>query len=148
MTVEELYQDIILEHSKNPKNVGELETPCLEGLGHNRTCGDKIRLHLKICDDTICEAKHCSEGCALSKAAASLMTETIKGMSRKEVLDLADEFCKVMSGKALPDPEKLGELACLFGARRFPARAKCVTLAWRTLQSAIDGEGASPSEDL
>ena len=133
----DLYQEMILDHGKNPRNVGELESATHASDGHNPLCGDKLHLTLTVDGGVVVDAAFRGEGCAISTASASLMTETIKGRAVAEVTKLIETFIAVATGERSPDPEEMGKLAIFSGVSEFPARVKCATLSWRTVESAL-----------
>ena len=137
----ELYQDVILDHHKKPRNFRKLEGGRnLEG--HNPLCGDRITVYLKVDGDTIKDLSFQGTGCAISTASASMMTESLKGKSVSAAQDLFQEFHHMLTGPAA-DPEeteRLGKLQVFQGVREFPLRVKCATLAWHTLRAALEGQ--------
>ncbi len=136
--LEELYKEIILTHYKSPKNRGVLADATVSSGGHNPSCGDQVELFLKLDGDRVVEASFDGDGCAISQASASLLTEAVKGKTVEEALALAKKFrAMVVEGKA-PDPE-LGDLAALSGVAQLPSRVKCATLAWNALEEALKG---------
>ena len=135
----ELYQEVILDHNKNPRNFGKLEHYTNKAIGHNQLCGDQISLYLIIKDNIIQEVKFDGQGCAISKASASIMTTILKGKSIEEARKLFDEFHKLITETNDDiDEINLGKLAVFVGIREFPARVKCASLAWHTLLNALD----------
>jgi nitrogen fixation NifU-like protein len=139
----ELYQSVILDHSKRPRNFREPEGANRTADGFNPFCGDKITLYLELEDDVVKDVGFSGSGCAISMASASLMTQSIKGKSVAYARQLFDSFRELVVGDSVegPDSEKLGKLVALGGVREFPVRVKCATLAWHTLQSALEGTG-------
>jgi nitrogen fixation NifU-like protein len=139
----ELYQSVILDHNKQPRNFREPEGTNRTADGFNPLCGDKITVYLEIEDDIVKDVGFSGSGCAISTASASLMTQSIKGKSVAEVRQLFDGFHELVTGNPADgaDLEKLGKLAVFGGVREFPLRVKCATLAWHTLKSALDGTG-------
>ena len=136
----ELYQSVILDHNKKPRNFGALENANRVADGHNPLCGDKIRLYLDVEDDVVKDIRFEGSGCAISKASASLMTQAVKGRSLEEVLRLFDSFRELVTATSSreADADRLGKLAVFAGVRGFPMRVKCATLAWHTLNAALD----------
>jgi nitrogen fixation NifU-like protein len=138
--VDLLYQEMILDHNKNPRNFGELEDATHKAVGHNPLCGDHIEIFLKVKDGKVEDVKFKGVGCAISKASASIMTTVLKGKTLDEVKNLFEKFHHVITSK--PDEpvntEELGKLAVFAGVREFPVRVKCATLAWHTLIEAIE----------
>ena len=135
----ELYQEVILDHNKSPRNFRELEGADRHADGYNPLCGDKLALYLNLDGDVIADAAFLGSGCAISKASASLMTDAIKGKTVAEARQLFDQFHAMVTGTEGPvEPEALGKLAVLSGVRDFPTRVKCASLAWHTLCAAMD----------
>ncbi|NTU77295.1 MAG: SUF system NifU family Fe-S cluster assembly protein [Alphaproteobacteria bacterium] len=146
----ELYQDLILDHGKNPRNFRPLPEANCEALGHNPLCGDKLVLFLNVgADGRIADAAFQGEGCAISVASASMMTEMLKGKSAASAARLFEGFHAMCTGTDREADEAAAELEedeadrlrALAGVRRYPVRVKCATLAWRTLQVALSPEG-------
>ena len=139
----ELYQSVILDHNKQPRNFREPEGANRKADGFNPLCGDKITVYLELEDDVVKDVGFSGSGCAISTASASLMTQSIKGKSLAEVRELFDGFHELLTGNPSEgaDSEKLGKLAVFSGVREFPVRVKCATLAWHTMRSALDGTG-------
>jgi len=140
----ELYQQVILDHNKNPRNFREIEGAVHHCLGHNPLCGDKIAVFLDLDDDgVIKDISFNGSGCAISKASASLMTSFLKGKKVDEARVIFTQFHKMILGEL--DPEKdenlLGKLKIFVGVRDFPSRTKCATIGWHTLKCALDKEG-------
>ena len=146
----DLYQEVILDHAKNPRNYGapECEDYCL-AHGNNPLCGDRLTLFVTVADGVIREATFEGNGCAISLASASLMTEAIKGRPEAEVRELFKRFHELMTVEdSEPDTEKLDKLAVFAGVREFPVRVKCATLAWHTLVAALDGGGKDATTEV
>ena len=139
----ELYQELILEHSKKPRNFQVLEHANHTAEGFNPLCGDKIKLYLGIEGDRIKEIGFQGSGCAISKASASLMTTSIKGKTVTEAKELFGEFHKMLSGRSSAkfDESRLGKLSVFSGVSEFPVRVKCATLAWHTLRAGLESDG-------
>lgn len=140
----DLYQEVILDHSKNPRNFGPLEGGAKKAVGHNPLCGDKLVLYVQVEDGVITDLSFTGEGCAISTASASMMTETLKGMRVEEAEKLFRSFHEMLTGDATGgggDHSSLGKLAVFEGVCEYPVRVKCATLAWHTAQSALHGEG-------
>lgn len=136
----ELYQQVILDHNKNPRNFREMPDATNRVDGYNPLCGDHYTIYLKLEDGTLREISFTGSGCAISKASASVMSSTLKGKSKEEAERLFETFHGLVTG----DPSglsaaELGRLAAFSGVSEFPARVKCATLAWHTLRSALDG---------
>ncbi len=138
----ELYQQVILDHNKHPKNFGELAQPCHFAEGHNPLCGDHVDVYLKIEDGIIEDIKFKGDGCAISKASTSIMTTILKGKSVESVSEYLDIFQDLVTND-IPDEknkDKLGKLAVFRGVHEFPTRIKCATLAWHTVSNAINSD--------
>lgn len=137
----DLYQEVILDHNRRPRNFGAVESPSHHADGHNPLCGDKLSLTLKVENGAITSAMFQGSGCAISKASASLMTDAIKGKSLAEADALYEAFHKMVTTPMdqEPDESEVGKLAVFSGVREFPARVKCASLAWHTLKAALSG---------
>jgi nitrogen fixation protein NifU and related proteins len=136
----ELYQSVILDHNRTPRNYGALPDANGHAEGHNPVCGDDVTVWVKMDGERIADVRFVGAGCAISKASASLMTTAVKGKTATEAGTLADRFQAVVTGQvAAPEPTDpaLGRLAALSGVSRFPIRVKCATLAWHALRAAI-----------
>jgi nitrogen fixation NifU-like protein len=137
----ELYQEVILDHGKNPRNFGPLPEANREAHGHNPLCGDKIALHLVLDGDLVQDVKFEGAGCAISMASASLMTTILKGKTEAEARALFEEFHGLLTSNeelSLDQLETLDKLAVFSGVRDYPLRVKCATLGWHTLTAALD----------
>jgi nitrogen fixation NifU-like protein len=135
-----LYRQVIMDHYKNPRNKGTLDNGLTLEM-NNPTCGDRIQLHFIIEDGTVTDAKFEGEGCSISLASASMMTQVVKGKSVEEALKLSLYFSDMMLGKeADSEGLELGDIEALQGVQKFPARIKCATLAWKAMEKAIDQE--------
>jgi nitrogen fixation NifU-like protein len=144
----DLYQEVIFDHNRNPRNFRVIENPSREVEGFNPLCGDRLTLFLAIDDGIITDASFQGSGCAISTASVSLMTEIIKGKTEQEAEDLFKVFHKMVTGKEENiSLEAVGKLAVLAGVREYPARVKCATLAWHTLDAAIKDEANSISTE-
>lgn len=135
----DLYQEVILDHNRRPRNWGALPDATRVAQGHNPLCGDRLTLHVKVDGDRLAGVSFEGSGCAISKASASLMTDAVKGKSLAEALDLFDRV-HIMLTTPVDEPvdeASVGKLAVLAGVREFPTRVKCASLAWHTLKSAI-----------
>ena len=144
MNLKELYQEIILDHGKNPRNLRKTENFNKDAKGHNPLCGDKVHIFLKLNDNKKLEdISFEGQGCAISMASASIMTDLLKGKEEKEVKEIVNDFLEMIKEKdeintnLLKDDEKT-KLMCLSGVKQYPMRVKCATLSWHTLISAID----------
>ncbi len=135
----ELYQQVILDHNKRPRNFGPLDGLDSSAQGHNPLCGDSLRVDIKMDGGKVADVSFEGTGCAISRASASLMTEVIKGLTTDEIETLFNAFHSVVTGEPAPDGVRLGKLASLAGVAEFPIRVKCATLAWHTLNAALDG---------
>ncbi len=142
----DLYQELIIDHSKRPRNFRRLEDPKNTAQGYNPLCGDKITLDLKLANNHIDDIAFQGSGCAISTASASLMTESVKGKTLQEAEMLFDKFHNLITGDK-PDSSGMGKLAVFSGVREFPARAKCATLAWHTLRAALQERDAPVSTE-
>lgn len=141
----DLYQQVILDHSRNPRNHGEIPPPCLHAHGDNPSCGDEIDVWLRLSEDgqNIEELKFTGQGCAISQASASMMTQKIKGKSKAQAAAMREDFRRVVMGDGAPaDEDALGELILLEGVQKFPQRVKCAMLAWRAVEQALDSANA------
>jgi nitrogen fixation NifU-like protein len=138
----DLYQEVILDHGKRPRNFHAMEGADRRAVGHNPLCGDRLTLFLKTKGDVVEDASFQGAGCAISQASASLMTETVKGRTREEVDDLFRRFHDLVTGHPGAVPTVgLGKLAVFAGVCEFPARVKCASLAWHTLKAALEQAG-------
>jgi len=135
----DLYQEVILDHNKRPRNFQKLADANRTAEGFNPLCGDQIKLYVKVEDGVIRDIGFQGSGCAISKASASLMTATLKGKSEQEAAGLFERFHRLVTEDAGADPQALGKLAVFSGVREFPARVKCASLAWHTLRAALEG---------
>jgi nitrogen fixation NifU-like protein len=136
----ELYQQVILDHNRNPRNFGEMADATTRVEGYNPLCGDHYTVFVKREGDTIAEVSFTGNGCAISKASASVMSSTVKGKSIHEAESLFETFHRLVTGDASGlSASDLGRLAAFSGVGEFPARVKCATLAWHTLKNALEG---------
>src|SRR5580658_9165034 len=136
----DLYQDAILEHSKNPRNFRTIEAANRSAEGFNPLCGDHFTVYLQIGDGQIRDISFQGSGCAISKASASMMTQALKGKSTEEAEELFQKFHHVVTGKNGAESHDLGKLAAFAGVSEYPVRVKCATLAWHALRAALEGE--------
>lgn len=136
----DLYQEVILEHSKAPRNYRQLPAANQHAEGFNPLCGDHFTVYLDVEGDSIRDISFQGSGCAISKASASMMTQALKGKSRADAEKLFDTFHKLVMGESNGDHSELGKLAVFSGVSEFPVRVKCATLAWHTLQAALEGK--------
>jgi nitrogen fixation protein NifU and related proteins len=144
--IDDLYQETILDHSKRPRNHHPLVDANRRAEGYNPLCGDRLKLYLKMDGDVVENASFEGAGCAISTASASLMTESLKGKTRAEAINLIDKFHDLLTTDA-PASRDLGKLVVFCGVRDYPARVKCATLAWHTLKSALHGSGETVSTE-
>jgi nitrogen fixation NifU-like protein len=136
--LEELYQDVILDHSRRPRNFGELVDAAVLVHGDNPACGDEIHVGVKFATDgDLQDIKFTGHGCAISQASASLMTMKLKGKSPAEAMQMFRAFHDLVTGETAASPQKLGDLRLLQGVRKFPQRVKCAMLAWRAIEQAL-----------
>ncbi len=135
----DLYQEVILDHSKSPRNFAQLSDANRQADGYNPLCGDKVTVYLKVEDGVVEDVSFKGAGCAISTASASLMTQAVKGKGLAETEELFKSFHGLVTGKAEEGAE-LGELMAFQGVSEFPVRVKCATLAWHTLQAALEKE--------
>lgn len=144
-----LYQEVILDHNRKPRNFREMPDATRHVFGRNPLCGDEVTVFVKLAGDVVDDVSFSGRGCAISKASASLMTSAVKGKTRAEVQELFDRFHAMVTAAptATYSDESLGRLAALGGVARFPARVKCATLAWHALHSAIEGTAGEVSTD-
>jgi nitrogen fixation protein NifU and related proteins len=137
MELNDLYRDVILDHNRQPRNFGGLDPADASVEGFNPMCGDRLTVRLKVDDDRISDIRFEGQGCAISTASASLMTEAVKGKTRAEALRLFDRVHQLLTDDAAAPADELGKLAALSGVREYPARVKCASLCWHTLASAL-----------
>jgi nitrogen fixation NifU-like protein len=141
MELNDLYRDVILDHNRHPRNFGPLEPADASVEGFNPLCGDRLTLRLRMNDDTISDIRFEGQGCAISTASASLMTEAVKGKSRAAAMKLFERIHRLLTDDAAEVSDELGKLAALSGVREYPARVKCASLCWHTLSSALQASG-------
>jgi nitrogen fixation NifU-like protein len=144
----DLYQQVILDHNKNPRNFGKIDDPTHFAKGHNPLCGDKLDLYLVIEDNIIKDVKFSGSGCAISKASASIMTTLLIGKTIDEAKHYFEDFHNVVTSDTDKDIdyEELGKLAVFAGVRQFPSRVKCASLSWHTLMAALEREESISTE--
>lgn len=148
MDIKDLYQEVIVDHNRSPRNFGPMEDADRKLEGFNPLCGDRLTLYLKMDGDRISDIRFDGHGCAISVASASLMTEAMKGKTVAEAESLFEMFHDLLTtDRQEPDLDKLGKLAALAGVRDYPTRVKCATLCWHTLHSALEGEDAPVSTE-
>jgi nitrogen fixation protein NifU and related proteins len=136
----ELYQEVILDHNRSPRNFRRLEGASHHAEGYNPLCGDRVTVFVRIEDDRIADVTFEGSGCAISKASASLMTDRVKGTTVAEARSLFERFHTMVTTPSNQPVEELGKLSALAGVREFPVRVKCASLAWHTLKAAMDRE--------
>jgi len=139
-SLSELYQNVILEHNRSPRNYRVMDDADRKADGHNPLCGDLVTVWVRMDGDVIGDVSFRGAGCAISKASASLMTGAVKGKSREEAEKLFERFHRLVTGTLLPgESETLGKLAVFSGVSEFPIRVKCASLSWHTLKAALEG---------
>jgi nitrogen fixation NifU-like protein len=137
--LDQLYRQVIMDHYKHPRNRGEILDGALTINMNNPTCGDRIQLHLIVEDGKIAESKFGGEGCSISLASASMMTDAIKGLPVEKALELSGIFSKMMIGEDYDEGDfDLGDIEALQGVAKFPARIKCATLAWKAMEKGVE----------
>ncbi len=146
-SLRELYQEMILGHNKNPKNKGRLESPDVTKEGFNPLCGDQITLDVQFDGDVVANLAFDGHGCAIDTASASMMTEAVKGKTREDAIAIAQAFAHMVLRDEEADTELLGKLTVFEGVGEFPARVKCATLPWRTLELALVGGAETASTE-
>ena len=150
--VRELYQEVILDHGKNPRNFRQLEDANCEAQGNNPLCGDRLTVYLKVDEDRlICDATFEGRGCAISMASASMMTQIVCGKTVSQVQYLFDKFHKLCTGEIEEFPQDefaddVDKLRVMSGVRQFPMRVKCATLGWHTMNAAVSGDSETTTE--
>ena len=150
--VRELYQEVILDHGKNPRNFRQLEDANCEAQGNNPLCGDRLTVYLKVDEDRlICDAAFEGRGCAISMASASMMTQIVSGKTVSQVQYLFDKFHKLCTGEIEEFPQDefaddVDKLRVMSGVRQFPMRVKCATLSWHTMNAAVSGDSETSTE--
>jgi len=144
----DLYQELILEHSRAPRNYRELKPADHQAEGYNPLCGDRFTVYLHMDGDVIRDISFQGSGCAISKASASMMTQMLKGKTRRDAEELFGRFHSVVTGQSASGSQAdLGKLAVFSGVSEFPTRVKCATLAWHTLQAALEGKQEAVSTE-
>jgi nitrogen fixation NifU-like protein len=151
MELKELYRDVILDHNRSPRNFGRLEPSDAQAAGHNPLCGDKLNLTLRLQGDRVQDLRFEGQGCAISTASASLMTEAVKGRSRTEIARLYHDVHTLLTAHGTDAGDaaaaELGKLMALAGVAEFPARVKCASLCWHTLNAALERTPAPVSTE-
>ena len=143
----DLYQELILEHSKAPRNYRELNGADHRAEGYNPLCGDRFTVAVQIEGDCIRDIAFQGSGCAISKASASMMTQSVKGKTREQAKKTFEQFHRMVTGNQNGNAAELGKLEVFAGVREFPTRVKCATLAWHTLQAALEGKQEAVSTE-
>ncbi len=141
--LDQLYRRVIMDHYKTPRNKGTLENNSVNIEMNNPTCGDRIQLTLQVEDGIVKDAKFDGEGCSISMASASMMTQAVKGQEIDTALKLSGIFSDMMLGKEYDDSIDLGDIEALQGVSQFPARIKCATLAWKAMEKGVQNEEKS-----
>lgn len=138
----DLYQEVILDHHKKPRNFHKLDQANRQADGYNPLCGDKLSVYIQIENGIVKDIGFVGTGCAISTASASMMTESLKGKSEAEVKSIFERFHRLVTdhSESHPDPATLGKLAVFSGVREYPVRVKCATLAWHTMRAALEGK--------
>jgi nitrogen fixation NifU-like protein len=139
--LDDLYKEIILDHYRNPRHRGSLSSPSARHEGLNPLCGDEVTVELLVEGQCIADVAYKGSGCSISQSSASMMAEAVAGKPLDEVKRLSEAFTAMMRGDENIDPESLGDLEALSGVRKFPVRVKCATLAWHTLEEALEEAG-------
>ena len=144
----DLYQQVILDHNKKPRNFRKLEAANRVAEGYNPLCGDQLTVYMQLEDEMVRDVSFEGSGCAISKAAASMMTQSVKGKTKQEAESLFDEFHRMVTGQLDEEatPNQLGRLTIFSGVRDFPARVKCASLSWHTMHAALNGEDSVSTE--
>jgi len=144
----ELYQQVILDHNKKPRNFHKLETANRTAEGYNPLCGDQLHIYLEVEDEQVKDISFEGTGCAIFKASASMMTQAVKGKSKAESEQLFQEFHRLLTGEMAEEAEgsHLGKLTIFSGVREYPVRVKCATLSWHTMRAALEGESKASTE--
>ena len=142
--VNDLYQEVILDHNRRPHNFRVIDAPSAKQEGFNPLCGDRLTLYLTLDGDVITDVAFQGTGCAISKASASLMTDAIKGKTVPEARDLFEQFHAMITSDTDTEAADLGKLSVLAGVREFPTRIKCASLAWHTMKAAVAHETDAP----
>jgi nitrogen fixation NifU-like protein len=142
----DLYQEVILDHNKRPRNFRVLDHPSHQAEGYNPLCGDRLMLYLEVDGGVVTNVGFQGSGCAISRASASLMTDAVRGRPVDEVRALFERFHRMVTAGPDQTVDDLGKLSALAGVRQFPMRVKCASLAWHTLKAALDREAAASTE--
>lgn len=137
--LQELYQQVILDHSRSPRNYFKLGSANRIAEGHNPLCGDRVTVYMRLENGMICDVSFQGEGCAISKASASIMTEMLKGKSREEAQSIFTQFHEMVTTGS-PSTDELGKLGVFAGVNKFPARVKCAILPWHAIHATLEGQ--------
>ena len=148
MDLKELYREVILDHNRSPRNYGRVEPADASAAGHNPLCGDRLNVSVRLEGERLADVRFEGQGCAISVASASLMTEAVRGQTRAEFEQLYGEVHQLLTHAGTPPPEHLGKLAALAGVAEFPARVKCASLCWHTLSAALHGAAAGAAASV
>lgn len=140
----DLYQEVVLEHKRAPRNFGHLQQPTHQAQGTNPSCGDRIAVELQLAGDKVQDIRFTGQGCAICMASTSMMTEAVKGRDLAHAQALQQHFRAVLTGEEDPEDAPLGKLVSLAGVRQYPSRIKCALLGWHALMHAIAGRGSDP----
>jgi nitrogen fixation protein NifU and related proteins len=140
----DLYQEVILDHNRRPRNFRAIDQPSSTQEGYNPLCGDRLTLYMSVDDGVIKDVSFQGSGCAISKASASIMTETLKGKTVGEARELFDRFHAMITSDPSVPADDMGKLSALAGVREFPTRVKCASLAWHTMKAAVAHDAAGP----
>jgi nitrogen fixation NifU-like protein len=147
MELKDLYRDVILDHNRQPRNFGRIEGTDAQADGHNPLCGDRLTVFVRLNGEQVEDIRFEGKGCAISTASASLMTEAVKGKDRVAIQSLYDKVHELLTQQDAPADASLGKLAALSGVREFPARVKCASLCWHTLNAALAHGAATVSTE-
>lgn len=139
MSLDDLYREVILDHYRNPRNKHGLDGASIELTHNNPLCGDEITIRVLVDGETVKDVAYEGQGCSISQASASMLTELVKGKPLRDVEDLIVQFRAMMAGKPVDDEDALGDLVALKGVVKYPVRIKCAVLAWDTLQEGVTG---------
>jgi nitrogen fixation protein NifU and related proteins len=148
MDLSDLYRDVILDHNRQPRNSGRLEQPDAQAEGHNPLCGDRLTLSVRLAGDRLDDIRIEARGCAISRASASLMSEAVKGKDRASIRRLFEQVHALLTDQNAVPGADLGKLAALSGVREFPARVKCASLCWHTLNAALEKTPATVTTEV
>jgi nitrogen fixation NifU-like protein len=147
MDLKDLYRDVILDHNRHPRNFGRLEGSDRQAEGHNPLCGDRLSVFVRTEGERVADIRFEGQGCAISTASASLMTEAVKGKDKTAIRALFDKVHTLLTREDAVADASLGKLAALSGVREFPARVKCASLCWHTLNAALERGAATVSTE-